>query len=135
MARDTLDLRGVKCPLSWARAKVRLESLAAGQEADLAHRPGAHPGVLGSAGRTAARERAALGGERAEPRGELVQPRAVEAGAGAARVDELVAVVHAQVDGAEPRARPLGVGVAADHELLALDALDLAPLRAAAAQV
>src|SRR5204862_2627340 len=35
MARDTLDLRGVKCPLSWARAKVRLESLAAGQEVDL----------------------------------------------------------------------------------------------------
>ena len=35
MARDTLDLRGVKCPLSWARAKVRLESLAAGQEVDI----------------------------------------------------------------------------------------------------
>jgi len=28
MARDTLDLRGVKCPLSWARAKVHLETLA-----------------------------------------------------------------------------------------------------------
>lgn len=24
---ETLDLRGVRCPLSWARAKVRLESL------------------------------------------------------------------------------------------------------------
>src|SRR3989442_1422833 len=34
-----------------------------------------------------------------------------------------------------PRARPLRVRVAADHELLALDALDLAPLGAAAAQV
>ena len=35
MARDTLDLRGVKCPLSWARAKVRLEALATGEEIDL----------------------------------------------------------------------------------------------------
>jgi tRNA 2-thiouridine synthesizing protein A len=35
MARDTLDLRGVKCPLSWARAKVHLESLHAGDEIDL----------------------------------------------------------------------------------------------------
>ena len=35
MTRDTLDLRGVKCPLSWARAKVHLESLAAGEEVDV----------------------------------------------------------------------------------------------------
>ena len=35
MARDTLDLRGVKCPLSWARAKVQLEALATGQEIDV----------------------------------------------------------------------------------------------------
>ena len=35
MARGTLDLRGVKCPLSWARAKVRLETLASGQEIDV----------------------------------------------------------------------------------------------------
>jgi tRNA 2-thiouridine synthesizing protein A len=35
MARDTLDLRGVKCPLSWARAKVHLETLAIGQEVDV----------------------------------------------------------------------------------------------------
>ena len=27
-----LDLRGVPCPLSWARTKVRLESLARGAE-------------------------------------------------------------------------------------------------------
>ncbi len=26
-----LDLRGVKCPLSWARARVRLDELTAGQ--------------------------------------------------------------------------------------------------------
>jgi len=31
-ARDTLDLRGVRCPLSWARARVRLETLARGAE-------------------------------------------------------------------------------------------------------
>ena len=35
MARETLDLRGVKCPLSWARAKVHLETLAPGQEVDV----------------------------------------------------------------------------------------------------
>lgn len=27
---DTYDLRGVKCPLNWAKAKVRLEELAPG---------------------------------------------------------------------------------------------------------
>ena len=31
----TLDLRGVPCPLSWARAKVRLESLEQGDELTL----------------------------------------------------------------------------------------------------
>jgi tRNA 2-thiouridine synthesizing protein A len=35
MARETLDLRGVKCPLSWARAKVHLETLPAGREIDI----------------------------------------------------------------------------------------------------
>jgi TusA-related sulfurtransferase len=30
-----LDLRGVACPLSWARAKVRLESLARGDRLTL----------------------------------------------------------------------------------------------------
>jgi tRNA 2-thiouridine synthesizing protein A len=35
MAPETLDLRGVKCPLSWAKAKVRLETVTAGQEIDL----------------------------------------------------------------------------------------------------
>jgi TusA-related sulfurtransferase len=30
--RATLDLRGVPCPLSWARARVRLEALARGTE-------------------------------------------------------------------------------------------------------
>ena len=33
--RQQLDLRGVKCPLSWAKAKVRLETLARGEEIDL----------------------------------------------------------------------------------------------------
>jgi tRNA 2-thiouridine synthesizing protein A len=33
--RETLDLRGVRCPLSWARAKVRLEGLATGSELEL----------------------------------------------------------------------------------------------------
>jgi len=30
-----LDLRGVACPLSWARAKVRLEDLARGETLEL----------------------------------------------------------------------------------------------------
>ncbi len=30
-----LDLRGVKCPLSWARAKVRLERMAQGETLEL----------------------------------------------------------------------------------------------------
>ena len=30
-----LDLRGVKCPLNWARAKVRLEQMARGEILEL----------------------------------------------------------------------------------------------------
>jgi TusA-related sulfurtransferase len=30
-----LDLRGVKCPLNWARAKVRLEQMAPGEILEL----------------------------------------------------------------------------------------------------
>ncbi len=30
MRPEQLDLRGVKCPLNWAKARVRLESLPAG---------------------------------------------------------------------------------------------------------
>ena len=33
--RPELDLRGVRCPLSWARAKVRLEALERGAELEL----------------------------------------------------------------------------------------------------
>ena len=35
MARETLDLRGVRCPLSWAKARVRLAAMARGEELDL----------------------------------------------------------------------------------------------------
>ena len=35
MAGETLDLRGVRCPLSWARARVRLETMRRGVELDL----------------------------------------------------------------------------------------------------
>ena len=34
-ARLALDLRGVACPLAWAKAKIRLETLARGTEIDL----------------------------------------------------------------------------------------------------
>jgi TusA-related sulfurtransferase len=33
--RAVLDLRGVRCPLSWAKARVHLETLARGAEIDL----------------------------------------------------------------------------------------------------
>jgi len=33
--RLVIDLRGVRCPLAWAKAKVRLETLARGTEVDL----------------------------------------------------------------------------------------------------
>lgn len=32
---DRLDLRGVRCPLNWAKAKVELETLARGAELEL----------------------------------------------------------------------------------------------------
>ena len=35
MSGETLDLRGVPCPLSWARARVRLETMPRGAELDL----------------------------------------------------------------------------------------------------
>ena len=34
-ARDVIDLRGVACPLAWAKAKVRLETLPRGAEVDV----------------------------------------------------------------------------------------------------
>jgi tRNA 2-thiouridine synthesizing protein A len=33
--RRALDLRGIRCPLSWARARVVLDTLARGDELDL----------------------------------------------------------------------------------------------------
>jgi tRNA 2-thiouridine synthesizing protein A len=30
--RHELDLRGVRCPVTWARARVRIEALARGEE-------------------------------------------------------------------------------------------------------
>ena len=35
MTPERLDLRGVKCPLSWARTRVRLEAMATGEELEL----------------------------------------------------------------------------------------------------
>jgi sulfite reductase (NADPH) hemoprotein beta-component/sulfite reductase (ferredoxin) len=33
--RVVIDLRGVACPLAWAKAKVRLEAIARGMEVDV----------------------------------------------------------------------------------------------------
>jgi TusA-related sulfurtransferase len=35
MERAVLDLRGIRCPLSWARARVRLEDMPRGAELEL----------------------------------------------------------------------------------------------------
>ncbi len=35
MSGERLDLRGVKCPLSWAHARVRLETMPIGEELEL----------------------------------------------------------------------------------------------------
>jgi tRNA 2-thiouridine synthesizing protein A len=35
VAAGTLDLRGVRCPLSWAKARVVLDTMTRGQELDL----------------------------------------------------------------------------------------------------
>ena len=35
MTRERLDLCGVRCPLSWAKARVRLETMRRGAELDL----------------------------------------------------------------------------------------------------
>ena len=70
---------------------------------------------------------------------ELLQRRRerllVEAGADLGHVDEAPALVEADVERAEVRARSLGIGVAADDELLASLALDLDPLARAATDV
>jgi TusA-related sulfurtransferase len=34
-SRIVVDVRGVGCPLAWARAKVRLETIARGTEVDI----------------------------------------------------------------------------------------------------
>ena len=35
MATSTLDLRGIRCPLSWAKARVVLDTMTRGQELQL----------------------------------------------------------------------------------------------------
>ena len=60
-----LDLRGVKCPLNWARAKVRLERMARGEmlELTLADPRGARdiPRAAEAEGYAVAETRAAAG--------------------------------------------------------------------------
>jgi hypothetical protein len=53
---------------------------------------------------------------------------AVEAAADARHIDEAIAVVDADVQRAEVAATALGIGIAADHELLLLLALELHPV-------
>jgi hypothetical protein len=54
-------------------------------------------------------------------------------GAYLAGVDQPFAVVYAGEKGADPDALSLWIGVAADHDLLPLDALDLEPVAASPA--
>src|SRR5829696_8187040 len=76
-------------------------------------------------------ERGLVGEIRVDPLAEIVQRLLVETGADLARVLEALAFVVADEQRAEAAVAPLAFGEAADHELLALAALDLQPRAAA----
>src|SRR5687767_14755153 len=61
--------------------------------------------------------------ERLQPPGHLLQQLLIESCADAARVAQLIAIVHAEQERPESRARTARVREAANHELLATDAL------------
>src|SRR5207247_9581616 len=96
------------------------------REPDLRHQPRLDPGGIPRRGLFG--ERRALPSQRREPLRQVVQRRPIEAGADLARVLQPAALVVAQQQRAELLARPARGGVAADHELLLVAALELAPV-------
>src|SRR5262249_6415353 len=80
-------------------------------------------------------ERARLLLELAQPLLEIAEHPVVEAGADLAGVDEAAVVVDAPEQRTDPDARALRLGVAADHDLLLLETLDLEPVGTARAAI
>ena len=104
------------------------------READLAYQPRLHPVMTGPA-RAAFRERRRLARERLEHLRDALERGCVEPRAGLRDVHEPRALIQAHVERAELGAGALRLGVAADHEFLTAVALDLDPVRRAAARV
>ena len=83
-----------------------------------------------------ARKRTGLDRQRVELAAQVEQDVLVEAAAHIARIAQLaVPIIRAQQQRADAAARALRVGIAADHEFLAVTALELDPLLAAARRV
>src|SRR5258705_377666 len=102
-------------------------------EGDFADELGLHPVYSLNTGRRV--ERAVAPPEAPQPRGERAEVRVREAGADLTRIAELRPVTDSHQEGAEPHARALRLGVAADHHFLPLETLGLEPGHAAAGGV
>src|SRR5919204_5751996 len=96
-------------------------------EADLGDQLRPHP-MHPRAGESPDRERRLVLLQRGQPPPEALEQLVVEAGPDLAGVDQLVAAVVAEQQSAEAVPGPLRVGVAADHQLLLVDALELQPV-------
>src|SRR6185369_17967091 len=116
--QDRMPEPAVRCPLG---------------EPHLAHEPRLDPVVV-TALWTRFAERRIGPDERLQLAPQLVVQRTRDAAADARDVPQRAVRVHADVQRAEMTAA-LGIGVAADHELLALLALELDPVRGALADV
>src|SRR5947207_2792251 len=103
-------------------------------EPHFAHESRRDPRVSAPGGRSAC-ERRSRTPQRLQALEDGIERRVVEAGADAPDVDEGVALVEADVEGAEACARSLRRRVAADDELLAEMALDLDPVPRPAAGI
>src|SRR5205807_6806908 len=103
-------------------------------ETDLRDQAGLDPRDV-ARGRSVARNRGIRPAQGRQPPCQLVERRAVEAGADAARVAEVAAVVVPEQQRAELLARPLRGGVPDDDQLLLIAALELEPVARAPADV
>src|SRR5207249_1615999 len=90
-------------------------------EPDLSHQPGFHPVHTGP-GKPSGREGRTVALQGTEPSGQAIERPVVEPGPHLPGVDEIVAAVVADQEGAEAPPRSLGIGKAADHELLLVHA-------------
>src|SRR5262249_28313312 len=103
-------------------------------EAHLRHEVRLHPVRAGGPGRTGI-EGARLLLQARQPALEIAERLVVEPGTDLAGVHEPPALVHATEKRADSDAGALRLRVAADHDLLLLEALDLEPVGAAGAAI